>query len=87
MCDRQVADMRFCFHFWMASTRSYARKFFLMRQGIASGSLYFKNLIEEMFTRWLNLHMLSRKNFEAVTGHPGPDSDDSWDLVDLGVVL
>ena len=30
-----------------------------------------------MFTRWLNLHMLS--------SHPGPDSDDSWEFVDLGV--
>ena len=68
--------MRFCFHFWMASTRSYARKFFLMRQGIASGSLYFKNLIEEMFTRWMKIHMPS---------HPGPDSDDSWELVEMGV--
>ena len=67
----------FCLHFWRACTRSYARKFFLMRQGIASRSLYCNNLIEEMFTRWLNLHMLS--------SHPGPDSDDSWEFVDLGV--
>ena len=51
-----------------------------MRQRRASGSLYFKKLVEEMFIRWLNLSMVSRK-------YPGTgyDSDESWDLVDLGV--
>ena len=43
-----------------------------MRQHKASESLYFKKLVEEMFIRWLNL---------AGTGY---DSDESWDLVDLG---
>ena len=51
-----------------------------MCQRKASESLYFKKLVEEMFIRWLNLAMVSRK-------YPGTgyDSDESWDLVDLGV--
>ena len=74
--SRQLRDdIRFCLHFWRASTRSYANSFFLMRQRRASGSLYFKKLVEEMFIRWLNLAMVSRK-------YPGTgyDSDESWNL-------
>ena len=81
MYDQQTRVCKFCFKFWRSHTRSYARQYHKMQVSRADKSLYFKNLVDEMLTRWINMVLMNRN-------YPGyaqfDDSDDDyadWEIV------